>query len=139
MFVLAEKKLVVKPSDPYMGGNQLDFFKALLMQRRDALYEQINQPTSERETSSDPIDAASLEQDRKSEAISRNRAQREVMEVNQALERIESGDYGYCEDTGEPIGIARLQANPIARYTIFAQERREKISKTHSSSAYTMN
>ncbi len=139
MFVLAEKKLVVKPSDPYMDGHQLDFFKTLLTQRRAELYEQINQPLSDRESSSDPIDAASIEEDRKNEAISRNRAQREVVEVNQALERIESGDYGYCEDTGEPIGIERLQANPVARYSIFAQERREKINKTRTVGIYAMN
>ncbi len=127
-----------KPSEDeeYMNELQLEYFrqklvnwkKSLLAQSKDTLDELVtqgglNQP--------DQNDRASLETDKALELRTRDRARKLISKINEALQRIEDGEYGYCEDTGEPIGLARLEARPIATLSIEAQERHERMEKTY--------
>jgi len=79
----------------------------------------------------DIADRASAETDHALELRTRDRERKLISKINQALERVEDGSYGYCEETGEPINIARLDARPIATLSIEAQERHERLEKTH--------
>lgn len=127
-----------KPSEDeeYMNELQLEYFrqklvnwkKSLLARSKDTLDELVtqgglNQP--------DQNDRASLETDKALELRTRDRARKLISKINEALQRIEDGEYGYCEDTGEPIGLARLEARPIATLSIEAQERHERMEKTY--------
>ena len=80
----------------------------------------------------DPNDRASNESDQALELRTRDRMRKLIKKINQALDRIENGTYGYCEDTGEPIGLARLEARPVATLSIEAQERHERKEKTQA-------
>ncbi len=123
-------------SEEYMNELQLEYFrqklinwkKSLLAQSKDTLDEMViqgglNQP--------DQNDRASLETDKALELRTRDRARKLISKIDEALQRIEDGEYGYCEDTGEPIGLARLEARPIATLSIEAQERHERMEKTY--------
>lgn len=79
----------------------------------------------------DLTDRASVETDRALELRTRDRARKLISKIDQALERIENGTYGYCEETGEPIGLKRLEARPIATLTVEAQERHERMERIH--------
>ena len=79
----------------------------------------------------DIADRASVETDRSLELRTRDRARKLIAKIDEALERIEKGTYGYCEETGEPIAISRLEARPIATLSIEAQERHERMERTH--------
>jgi DnaK suppressor protein len=76
-----------------------------------------------------------LETERALELRTRDRLRKLISQIDSALDRINDGSFGYCEDTGEPIGIARLEARPIAKYSIEAQERHEKYERTHRENA----
>ena len=113
-----------------MNPRQVEYFRLKLMKMRaDLLRElQANPPASAEESvrEGDRTDQASAETERELGAIHRERAQSMLYRVDQALSRVESGDYGYCEDSGEPIGLKRLEAQPMARLSVAAQERRER-------------
>ncbi len=79
----------------------------------------------------DITDRASVETDRALELRTRDRARKLISKIDQALSRIENGTYGWCEETGEPIGIRRLEARPIATMSIEAQERHERMERVH--------
>ncbi len=79
----------------------------------------------------DITDRASVETDRALELRTRDRARKLISKIDQAMQRIESGTYGFCEDTGEPIGLRRLEARPIATLSIEAQERHERMERVH--------
>jgi len=79
----------------------------------------------------DITDRASVETDRALELRTRDRARKLIGKIDQALQRIENGSYGFCEETGDPIGIKRLEARPIATMSIEAQERHERMEKVH--------
>ena len=79
----------------------------------------------------DITDRASVETDRALELRTRDRARKLIAKIDQAIERIENGTYGYCEETGEPIGLRRLEARPIATLSIEAQERHERMERVH--------
>ena len=79
----------------------------------------------------DIADRASIETDRSLELRTRDRARKLISKIDEALERIERGEYGYCEETSEPISLSRLEARPIATLSIEAQERHERMEKTH--------
>ena len=79
----------------------------------------------------DITDRASVETDRALELRTRDRARKLISKINQALVRIESGTYGFCEETNEPIGLKRLEARPIATLSIEAQERHERMERVH--------
>ena len=78
----------------------------------------------------DPNDAATQEEEFRLELRTRDRERKLILKIDQALQRVDDGLYGYCEDTGEPIGIKRLEARPIATLCIEAQERHERLEKS---------
>lgn len=126
-----------KPSDKeeYMNEMQLEYFrqkllmwkKSLIGQSKDTLDDLkqggLNQP--------DQIDRASLESDKALELRTRDRARKLISKIDEALKRIEDGSYGYCEETGDPIGLERLEVRPVATLSIEAQERHERMEKTY--------
>lgn len=130
-----------KPSDneEYMNEKQLKYFrqkleawkKSLVNQSEDTLEDLrqggLNQP--------DDIDRAALETDKSLDLRTKDRARKLIGKINEALERIADGTYGYCEETGDPIGLDRLEARPIATLSIEAQERHERMEKTYDDEA----
>ena len=131
---LTEQDLLAMPEADYMNPEQLAFFRERLETLRNELLENANS-TSEylRDTDNvaDPNDRATIEEEQRIELRTRDRERKLLQKVDQALARIESGEYGWCEDTGEPIGLERLFARPTASLTLEAQERREARQKLH--------
>lgn len=126
-----------KPSkkEEYMGPKQLEYFRQKLLAWKEELLEE-SQETMEHlreENLNEPDvnDRATIESETAFELRTRDRYRKLLDKIEHALERIEEGDYGYCEETGEPIGLPRLEARPIATLCIEAQERHEKYEKTH--------
>ena len=83
-------------------------------------------------SSADIVDQASSYTDKSVEMKALNRSRKLISKINSALQRIKEGTYGFCEETGEPIGLKRLMARPVAKYTIAAQEKHEKDEKVHA-------
>ena len=120
--------------EAYMNDKQLAYFKRKLMDWRDELMEESQETLNHlRDLSNqdvgDEVDRASRESDHTLELRTRDRYRKLQKKIDQALQRIEDGEYGYCEDTGEEIGIKRLEARPVATLTLEAQERRESKEK----------
>jgi len=132
---MSSKKLlteaeILKMSD--MNEAQLAFFKDRLVKMRDEILANANQTTEHlRETVivPDPADRATIEEEHALELRTRDRERKLLKKVEQSIARIDANDYGYCDETGEPIGIPRLLARPTATLTLEAQERREKRQK----------
>ena len=128
----ADEEYMNELQQEYFRQKLLNWKKSLISQSQDTLEELVtqgglNQP--------DQNDRASLEADKALELRTRDRARKLISKINEALQRIEDGVYGYCEDTGEPIGIERLEARPIATLSIEAQERHERMEKTYDDEA----
>ncbi len=125
--------------EEYMNDMQLEYFREkLLAWKKDLLNQSsgtledlrqggLNQP--------DDIDRASLETDKSIDLRTKDRARKLIIKIDEALERIDDGTYGYCEETGEEIGIERLLARPIATLCVEAQERHERMEKTYDDEA----
>jgi DnaK suppressor protein len=134
---MSAKAANYKPSEKeeYMNKNQLEYFKQKLLVWREELItesqETINNLKEENWQEPDLSDRASLETEAGVELRTRNRYLKLIGKIDSALRRIEDGSYGYCEETGDPIGIKRLEARPIATMTIEAQERHEKMEKQY--------
>ena len=131
---ITEKEILAAPEADYMSPRQLDFFRQLLLQEKSQLLNNAQQTTTnlqDNESTPDPSDRASVEEEHTLELRVRDRERKLLKKVEEAIARIESGDYGWCEETGEPIGIARLLARPTATLSLEAQERREKLKKMH--------
>ncbi len=126
-----------RPSDneEFMNPLQVEYFRQKLLRwRLDLLKEADGTLASLSEGGiheSDITDRASVETDRAFELRTRDRARKLITKINMALERIDDGSYGFCEETGEPIGLKRLEARPIATLSIDAQERHERMEKVH--------
>lgn len=124
-----------RPSDsePFMNAAQLEYFRAKLINWKEAILREAQgtlvslQSESLREP--DVTDRASSETDWSLELRTRDRQRKLIAKIDAALRRIEDGEYGYCEVTGEPISLGRLEARPIATMTIEAQERHERQEK----------
>lgn len=133
---LSEQDVLAMPADDYMNEPQLAFFKARLEALRDELAEKARGTASDlRATEAaapDLNDRATLEEEQALELRARDRERKLLRKVLEALARIDSGDYGWCEETGEPIGVARLLARPTATLTVEAQARREKLSRLYA-------
>lgn len=118
------------PEEPYMNPGQLAYFRRKLLDWRQALLDEWQQAVSQSPAGSenlgDEADRASWESQHTLDLRTRDRYRRLLAEIDAALKRIDDGSYGYCEDTGEPIGLQRLEARPIASLTVEAQERRER-------------
>jgi DnaK suppressor protein len=115
-----------KPSEdePFMCDRQREYFRRkLLAWKEDILHENENHP--------DLADRASSETDRAIELRARDRQRKLIAKIDSALGRLEDGTYGYCEETGEPISLKRLDARPIATLSIEAQERHERREKVY--------
>jgi DnaK suppressor protein len=123
-----EEQLLKMPDSAYMNEDQLAFFKHRLQQMEQELLANAGETTEHlRETVivPDPADRATIEEEHALELRTRDRERKLLKKVQAALQRIESGDYGYCEETGDPIGIPRLIARPTATLSLEAQQRRE--------------
>ena len=132
--IKTEAELLAQPEDEYMSPAQLDFFRRKLQGLEAELRANAGETTEHlRETTlvPDPADRATIEEEHALELRTRDRERKLIKKVQQALANIEAGEYGYCEETGEPIGLQRLLARPTATLSIEAQERREMKQKLY--------
>lgn len=126
--LLTEEKLLAMPESDYMNAAQLAFFRYRLQQMEQELLSNAGETTEHlRETVivPDPADRATIEEEHALELRTRDRERKLLKKIKSSLNLIDSGDYGYCEETGEPIGIPRLLARPTASLSLEAQQRRE--------------
>ena len=128
----------IKRGEAYMCEPQLNYFKSLLMKWKKDLIEEVDRTVihmkDEASNFPDPNDRATQESEFGLELRTRDRERKLLKKINSALTRIEEGDYGYCDETGEEIGLKRLQARPVATLTLEAQERREKAERQYRDS-----
>ena len=126
---LTEPELLAMPESEYMNDKQLDFFRARLQQQKDDLLSSAGETTEHlREDTSivpDPVDRATIEEEHALELRTRDRERKLLKKIAQSLARLDTGEYGYCDETGEPIGLQRLMARPTASLSLEAQQRRE--------------
>ncbi|MCZ7560036.1 MAG: RNA polymerase-binding protein DksA [Burkholderiaceae bacterium] len=131
---LTETELLQMPDSDYMNDAQLAFFRVRLQQMEKDLLANADETTEHlRETVivPDPADRATIEEEHALELRTRDRERKLLKKIQQSLARIESGEYGYCEETGEPIGVPRLLARPTATLSLEAQQRRELRQKLY--------
>jgi RNA polymerase-binding transcription factor len=126
-----------RPSEdePFMNPLMLEYFRLKLLRWRAELVEEATETLQSLQdggfTEADIADRASAETNRALELRTRDRARKLIAKIDEALERIENDTYGLCEETHEPISISRLEARPIATLSLEAQERHERMEKTH--------
>lgn len=124
-----EAKLLASSEDEYMSAEQLDFFRQQLLNERaelEAHLKEVKAAIASHERDSDEADQASFEEELRLALRQADRESRLLTNIEAALKRIDSGEYGFCEETGEPMGIARLLFRPTARLCIEAKERQER-------------
>jgi DnaK suppressor protein len=130
------KDYIPTEEEEYMNELQLEYFKNKLISWRKELIEESQETLDyikeENWNEPDFNDRASVENDTSIELRTRDRYRKLLTKIEEALERIDIGEYGYCEDTGEPIGLKRLEARPVATLCIEAQEKHEKYEKQHA-------
>ncbi len=126
---LTEAELQAMPEAEYMNDKQLEFFRARLQALKDDLLSNAGETTEHlREDTSivpDPADRATIEEEHALELRTRDRERKLLKKISQSIVRIDAGDYGFCDETGEPIGLGRLLARPTATLSLEAQQRRE--------------
>ena len=126
---LTEAELQAMPEAEYMNDKQLEFFRARLQALKDDLLSNAGETTEHlREDTSivpDPADRATIEEEHALELRTRDRERKLLKKISQSITRIDAGDYGFCDETGEPIGLGRLLARPTATLSLEAQQRRE--------------
>lgn len=126
---LNNQDILAMPPEAYMNKQQLDFFKLKLQALRESLLHNMNATSvhlRESEEQADPADRATQEEEHTLELRTRDRERKLLRKIESSIASIDSGTYGYCEATGEPIGLARLIARPTATLSIEAQERHEQ-------------
>jgi DnaK suppressor protein len=131
---LTEAELVRAPASQYMSAEQLAFFRERLLGMQKELLDKADVTSEhlrEHELESDPTDQATIEEEYALELRARDRERKLLKKIDEALRRIDEGSYGYCEETGEVIGIPRLLARPTATLSIEAQARRELKQKLY--------
>jgi DnaK suppressor protein len=131
---LSEADLLRAPVSQYMSPGQIAFFRERLIETQKELLEKANLTSEhlrQHEIEPDPTDQATIEEEYALELRTRDRERKLLKKIDEALRRIDDGSYGYCEETGEPIGIPRLLARPTATLTIEAQARRELKQKLY--------
>ena len=134
--MLAEKP-EYRPSEDeeFMNERQLEYFKQKLLNWKEDILRESRETLAhlqaETENHPDLADRATSETDRALELRTRDRQRKLISKIDDALRRIEDGTYGYCEDTGEPIGLGRLEARPTATLSVEAQERHERRERVH--------
>lgn len=123
-----------KDDEPFMNPMQREYFRQKLLAWKDELMRETSETLihlqEESLAESDITDRATLETDRSLELRTRDRERKLISKIEEALERIEDGSYGFCEETNEPISLKRLEARPIATLSLEAQERHERLERT---------
>lgn len=130
--VLTEAELLAQPANDYMNATQQQFFRTLLLRQRAELQNRIAEEfiaLRERDTSSDPADIGSAEEQRHWQLRLLEREKKLLDKMDEALERLACGEYGWCRESGEPIGLKRLLLRPTASLSIEAKERQEQREK----------
>jgi DnaK suppressor protein len=126
---MSEAELLAMPDDAYMNEQQMDFFRGRLETLKNDLLSNAGETTEHlREDTSivpDPADRATIEEEHALELRTRDRERKLLKKISQSITRIDTGDYGFCDETGEPIGLRRLLARPTATLSLEAQQRRE--------------
>jgi DnaK suppressor protein len=124
-----------RDDEPFMNERQLEYFRQKLLNWKEDILRESRETLSHLQTDTenhpDIADRASSETDRALELRTRDRQRKLIAKIDEAMRRIEDGSYGYCEETGEPIGVARLEARPIATLSLEAQERHERRERVH--------
>ena len=135
MSVTVERDYVPSDKEPFMNSQQVAYFKAKLLDWKEDIKreskETISHLQDENHILPDAADRASSETDRSLELRTRDRQRKLISKIDSALKRIDDGSYGYCEETGDPISLKRLDARPIATLSIEAQERHEKRERVY--------
>ena len=132
-----EKTKTYRPTEkePFMNERQREYFRAKLLAWKEEILREAKatllQLQDENQNHPDLADRASSETDRAIELRARDRQRKLIAKIDAAIQRIEDGSYGYCEETGEPISLKRLEARPIATLSVEAQERHEKREKVY--------
>lgn len=131
---LTEEQLRKMPAAEYMNDAQLQFFRDKLTEMKRQLLENAGETSEhlrDNDMVPDPADRATIEEEHALELRTRDRERKLMKKIDQSLARIEDGSYGYCEETGDPIGVARLLARPTATLSVEAQQRRELKQKMY--------
>ena len=131
---LTEEEILKAPEKDYMKESQLAFFKKRLVELRGQLLQNADdtgEHLRENEVTTDPSDRATLEEEYTLELRTRDRERKLLKKVEKSLRMIDDGSYGWCEETGDPIGVPRLIARPTATLSLEAQERRERVQRMY--------
>ncbi len=135
MSVTLEKEYVPSENEPFMNERQRDYFRKKLVNWKNDILRESRETLDSLQDQSDKLpdmaDRASSETDRSIELRARDRQRKLISKIDSAMRRLEEGTYGYCEETGEPISLKRLDARPIATLSIEAQERHERREKVY--------
>lgn len=133
--MLTEEELLKQPPESYMNDEQLEFFRSLLLSQKQELIDSLKETSDHLQNQgreADENDRASLEEERWLELRIRERESKLITKIDSTLRRMDDGSYGYCDDTGEEIGLERLLIRPTATLSIEAKQRRESIEKGYS-------
>jgi len=126
---LTDEEVIAMPDQEYMNDTQMAFFRLKLVNLKDAILNNAGETTEHLREDTvvvpDPADRATIEEEHALELRTRDRERKLLKKIEQSINRIDAGDYGYCDETGEPIGVARLLARPTATLSLEAQQRRE--------------
>ncbi|MDO5625454.1 MAG: RNA polymerase-binding protein DksA [Pseudomonadota bacterium] len=126
---MSDAEVVAMPDSEYMNDLQLAFFRLKLVEQKDAILANAGQTAENLRDDTvvvpDPADRATIEEEHALELRTRDRERKLLKKIEQSIDRVDSGDYGYCDETGEPIGVPRLLARPTATLSLEAQQRRE--------------
>ena len=121
--------------EEYMNEMQLEYFRQKLINWKKSIVSQSADTLEDLRqgglNQADEVDRASLETDKSLDLRTKDRIRKLISKIDEAIDRIDEGTYGYCEETGEPIGLERLEARPVATLSIEAQERHERMEKTY--------
>ena len=126
---LTDAEVLAMPDDEYMNDKQMAFFRLKLVQLKQDIHNSAGETTEHLREDTvvvpDPADRATIEEEHALELRTRDRERKLLKKIEQSIARIDAGDYGYCDETGEPIGVGRLIARPTATLSLEAQQRRE--------------
>ena len=126
---LSDPEIIAMPDSEYMNDKQLAYFRHKLVQLKDDMLANAGQTAENLRDDTvvvpDPADRATIEEEHALELRTRDRERKLLKKIEQSIARIDAGDYGYCDETGEPIGVPRLLARPTATLSLEAQQRRE--------------
>ena len=126
---LSDAEVLAMPDGEYMNTQQMAFFRHKLVLLKQDIHQSAGQTTENLREDTvvvpDPADRATIEEEHALELRTRDRERKLLKKIEQSIQRIDEGDYGYCDETGEPIGVGRLLARPTATLSLEAQQRRE--------------